>query len=109
MQIDLKVARREFSKWPIEDDAIFARLRIWAAGKSDLVPDDQFGSMLADVSDEAFWDRSHEWDLLHTLLVRWDGLSDDTRVEVEKRLLKGRSRRGQETEEDFRNGVLCQY
>ena len=102
MQIDLKAARREFSKWPIEDDAIFARLRIWVAGKSDLVPDDQFGSMLADVSDEAFWDRSHEWDLLHTLSARWNGLSADNRVEVEKRLLKGRSRRGQETEEDFR-------
>ena len=102
MQIDLKAARREFSKWPIEDDAIFARLRIWVAGKSNLVPDDQFGSMLADVSDEAFWDRSHEWDLLHTLSARWNGLSADNRVEVEKRLLKGRSRRGQEAEEDFR-------
>ena len=102
IHIDLKAARREFSKWPIEDDAIFTRLRIWAAGKPELVSDDQFGSMLADVSDEAFWDRSHEWDLLHTLLARWDGLSDDTRTKIEKRLLKGRSRRDQETEEDFR-------
>ena len=102
MQIDLKAARRAFSKWPIEDDAIFARLRIWAAGKPALVSDDQFGSMLADVSDDAFWDRSHEWDLLHTLSARWNGLSSDTRVEIEERLLKGRSRRGQETEEDFR-------
>ena len=56
MEIDLEEARREFSKWLIEDDAIFARLRIWAAGKPDLVSDDQFGSMLADVSDDAFWD-----------------------------------------------------
>ncbi|MDE2743544.1 MAG: hypothetical protein OXI58_18275 [Gemmatimonadota bacterium] len=102
MQLDLKAARREFSKWLIEDDPIFTRLRIWAAGKSDLVSDDQFGPMLADVSDDAFWDRSHEWDLLHTLLARWNGLSADTRTEIEKRLLKGRSRRGQETEEDFR-------
>ncbi len=101
IQIDLKAARREFSKWPVEDDTIFARLRIWAAGKSDLVSDDQFGSMLADVSDDAFWDRSHEWDLMHTLLVRWDGLSDDTRAEIEKRLLKGRSRRKKEEEDDF--------
>ena len=102
MQIDLKVARREFSKWLIEDDPIFTRLRIWAAGKPNLVSDDQFGPMLADVSDDAFWDGSHAWDLLHTLLTRWDGLSDATRVEIEERLLKGRSRRDQETEEDFR-------
>ena len=102
MEIDLEEARQEFSKWLIEDDAIFTRLRIWAAGKPDLVSDDQFGSVLVDVSDDAFWDRSHEWDLLHTLLARWDGLSDDIRVEIEKRLLKGRSRWDQETEEDFR-------
>ena len=102
MQIDLKAAIREFSKWPIEDDAIFTRLRIWAAGKPDLVSDEQFGPTLAEVSDEAFWDRSHEWDLLHTLLVRWDGLSDDTCVEIEKRILKGRARRRDEEEEKFK-------
>lgn len=102
IQIDLKAARREFSKWPIEDDAIFARLRIWAAGKSDLVSDDQFGSVLADVSDKAFWDRSHQWDLLHTLRVRWDGLSTDTRVAIEERILKGRVRRKDEDEEKFK-------
>lgn len=102
IQIDLKAARREFSKWPIEDDAIFTRLRIWAAGKPDLVSDDQFGSMLADMSDEAFWDDSHEWDLLHTLSARWTGLSDDACVEIEKRILKGRVRRKEEDEEEFK-------
>ena len=99
IRIDIEAARHEFSKWLSEDDAIFARLRIWAAGKPDLVSDDQFGSMLVDMSDDIFWDRSHEWDLLHTLLARWDRLSADTRVAIEKRLLKGRSRRKQE--EDF--------
>ena len=97
IQIDLKVARREFSKWSVEDDTIFARLRMWAAGNPDLVSDDQFGPVLADVSDKAFWDRSHEWDLLHTLSARWNGLSKDTCVEIEKRLLKEK-----EKEEDFK-------
>ena len=109
MEIDLEEARHEFSKWPIEDDTIFTRLRIWAVGKFDLVPDDEFGSVLTDMSDEAFWDDSHEWDLLHTLLARWDGLRDDTCVEIEKRILKGRVRRKDEDEENSRNGVLCQY
>ena len=102
MEIDLEEARQEFSKWLIEDGAIFTRLRIWAAGKPDLVSDDQFGSVLVDVSDDAFWYRSHEWDLLHTLLARWDGLSDDTCVEIEKRILKGRVRRKEEDEEKFK-------
>ena len=102
MQINLKAARREFSKWSVEDDTMFTRLRIWAAGKPDLVSDDQFGSVLTDVSDEAFWDKSHEWDLLHTLSARWNGLSKDTCVEIEKRILKGCSR-GQEEKEEARS------
>ena len=65
-----------------------------------MVPDDQFGLILADMSDGAFWDDSHEWNLLHTLSARWNGLSDDTRVKIETRLLQGRSRRQQEKEED---------
>ena len=102
IKIDLKAARREFEKWPIEDDTIFARLRIWAAGRPGLVTNEQFGSVLADVSDKAFWDESHEWDLLHTLSARWNGLSADTRAEIENRLLKGYSRRKDEDEEDFK-------
>ena len=102
IQIDLNAARHEFSKWPIEDEAIFTRLRIWAAGKPELVPDDEFGLMLADVSDDAFWDQYHQRDLLHTLLVRWNGLSADTRIEIENRLLNGCSRWKQEQEEDFK-------
>ena len=107
IQIDLKAAKREFSKWPIEDDAIFTRLRIWAAGKPDLVSDEQFGPTLAEVSGEAFWDYHHEWDLLHTLSARWNGLSADTRVEIENRLLKGRARWKEKKEEDFKK--RCAY
>ena len=109
IQIDLKAARHEFSEWLIGDDAIFTRLRIWAAGKPDLVSDEQFGPTLADVSDEAFWDQHHEWDLLHTLSARWNGLSAYTRVEIEKRILKGSVCRKDEDEEKFKKGVLCQY
>ena len=102
IQIDLKAARREFSKWPIEDDTIFARLRIWAAGKSEFISDDQFGPILVQIRDKAFWNPSHQWDLLHTLVARWEGLSANTRAEIEKRLLKGPSKRDQEKEEDFK-------
>ncbi len=102
IQIDLNAARHEFSKWPIEDDTIFARLRIWAAGKSEFISDDQFGPTLVQISDKAFWNPSHQWDLLHTLVARWEGLSANTRAEIEKRLLKGPSKRDQEKEEDFK-------
>ena len=74
--------------------------------------DDQFGPMLADMSDEAFWDDSHQWDLLHTLSARWNGLSDEISVEIETRLLKGCAnvRAGNKKKKRIsRNNVRCQY
>ena len=46
-------------------------------------------------------------DLLHTLSARWNGLSADTRVEIEIRLLRGRPRWQEKKEEDFKR--RCVY
>lgn len=102
IQIDLETAKRELSKWMIDDSTIFARLRIWAASKPVLVPDDQLGVAIAKVSDEAFWGRHHERDLLLTLSSRWNTLSVDTRIEIENRLIDGPPRREQEDNEHFK-------
>lgn len=101
IQVDPAMAKREFSMWVIDNENIFARLRIWAASKPELVPNDQFGTVLADVSDEAFWDNHHARDLLVTLSSRWKALSADTRIEIENRVLAGPSRWEQEDNEHF--------
>ncbi len=101
IQIDLKMAQHEFSRWSTDDDTIFARLRIWAAGKPELIPSDQFGAILANVSDEAFWDGFHARDLLVTLSSRWNALSPHICSEIENRLLRGPSRRDDEHSVSF--------
>lgn len=101
IQIDLEMAKREFSKWLTDDITIFAKLRIWAASKPDLVPNDQFGTVITNVRDEAFWDDSHARDLLLTLSTRWKALRADTRIEIETRLLNGTSRWEKEDDESF--------
>lgn len=101
VRINLETARREFSTWSTDDSSIFARLRIWAASEPQLVPESRFGIVLAEVSKEAFWDGDHARDLLLTLSSRWNALSDETRVEIEHRLLDGPSRSEGETDADF--------
>ena len=99
--VDIEFARREFSCWPLSEDAIFARLRIWAAHNPRLVPNESFSALVSDLSDRAFWDVGHQRDLLLTLVSRWGTLDAETRRSVEARLLSGRPRREGEDDADF--------
>ena len=98
---DIEAARHELSGWPMDDDAVFARLRIWAASNSDLVPRDSFRQVLSSLSDCAFWDVNHQPDLLRTMASRWMGLPDEVRHHLEIRLLNGRTRRENEDDAEF--------
>ena len=97
----IETARNEFSRWPVEDDTIFARLRIWAAADPDLVSDDSFDAVLSSLSDSAFWDVGHQRDLLHTIRSRWTALSAAARRQIQMRLLSGRPRRDGEEDAEF--------
>ena len=55
LEQDRAVALREFWIWPQNDDPIFARLRIWAAGLPDLLDPASAGRVLAEASDRVFW------------------------------------------------------
>ena len=98
--VELDVAKREFSKWAT-DDAIFGRLRIWAGRKSDLVPDAVFGTMMLELSDSVFWGAAHQRELLLTIRARWDSLAGDSRTQIEKRMLGGRQQQKEETNGEF--------
>lgn len=101
-EVDMEAGRREFSRWPVNDDAIFARLRIWAASNADLVPNESCGLLFSDLSDYAFWDIGHQPDLLLTMASRWTGLRADVRQTIQARLLNGRPRRENEEGGEFR-------
>lgn len=86
---DSKAARAEVLKWPNEDPTIFARLKIWTLTQSALVGSQQFGAVLEELPDEAFWDSHHSRDLLLALAARWKELDADTRRRIEQRILDG--------------------
>lgn len=90
VMINEEAARQEFLSWPVGDDRIFARLRIWAAGKPEVVLDTDFTHVIASLNDTAFWNPVHRRDLLLVLASRWQKLSVEARNFVEQRLLQGR-------------------
>ena len=87
-KIDLSSAKFEFLSWPRNDDIAFAHLRIWAAGKEEIVADDEFGKFISSLSDETIGNCQHEDDLLSILAKRWVKLDSSTRSMIEKRLLE---------------------
>jgi hypothetical protein len=101
MQFDIAAAAREMAAWPTDDDSVFSRLRIWTCGKSELVSPQKFGDVYAALSDTAFWSSNHQRDLLVTLAMRWNDLSDSTRRTVERRLLDGPTRWHDEDEQGY--------
>ena len=95
-KVDPSVAKFEFLSWPQDDEMAFAHLRIWAAGKNEIVANDEFGQFILSLPDEIFWNRQHQLDLLMVLKKRWDNLNSSTRAMIEKRLLKNSSRLSRE-------------
>lgn len=89
VELDVAKAKSEFSSWPNDDDTVFSRLRLWAAGKPLLATPVQFCYVIIGLSDTAFWSHDHQRDLLLVLAERWDDLPDALRKQIEARLLEG--------------------
>jgi hypothetical protein len=102
MELDIDTARREYDAWQIDDDSAFCRLRIWAAGKPELKTAHACAQVVLGISDDAFWRRDHQRDLLHTLANRWEEFSIRDRKSIEKGLLKGQNKWEGMNEDDFR-------
>jgi hypothetical protein len=83
------VALSEFGRWQPSAYPVFSMLAIWACGDSSLVPSPSLGTVFKALSDDAFWDASHARDLLTTLKSRWNGLDNDIKDQIEKRILDG--------------------
>ena len=70
IQFDIASAKQEFEAWPKNDETIFSRLRIWACGTRELVSTQDFGLVMVELSDGAFWDSYHQRDLLLVVVKR---------------------------------------
>ncbi|HRJ21896.1 MAG TPA: hypothetical protein PLF84_22835, partial [Bryobacteraceae bacterium] len=93
-------AYKERAFWP-EDDHVFARLRMWAAGRRDLTTPAEAGRLLTGLSSRAFWDGHHQRDLLVAIAARWADFPARTRSALAGKLLKGPPRWPRENRAEF--------
>lgn len=101
VQTNKPAAKREFLSWTTEDDTIFARLRIWASKEKSIVSNDEFGQFISSLSNTAFWDWSHQRDLLLVIAGRWKQLNVESRKLIEQKLLIGPKQWPHEKNVDF--------
>jgi hypothetical protein len=89
VQHDSGAAKQELAAWRAQDDPVFMRLRIWAAGLDNFLDDASAGEILATCGDMLFWGPRDQRDLLSSLQSRWKNLPSDSRQMIESRLLNG--------------------
>ena len=102
IKLNPRSARQEFDTWLKDDDTIFARLRIWAAGQGGLLSATEFRNVIAGLGDDAFWSARHQRDLLFVLAARWIESEEESRKELERRVLAGPPRWDGEEEDSFK-------
>lgn len=100
-QINKIAARHEFLSWPMDDDTIFTRLRIWASSKSDIISKSDFTKFIKSLNNDIFWNNYSQRDLLITIKKRWETLSPLSRNKIEKKILKGPEQESWEEQENF--------
>lgn len=84
---DIDAAKREVDQWSQLQHQVFIRLRIWAAGRSDLTTPEQACQTVLELDDETFWSSRQERDLLFSLRDRWLEFPDALASQIEARLL----------------------
>lgn len=100
--LDRAAALKEFAAWRSDDEAIFARLRIWTVGVTGLLDAKQAGQILTAASDRVFWGSRDQRDLLLVLVKRWNELSPADRKVLELRLRRGLPRKRHDNPDLYR-------
>ena len=98
---DSASARSEFLRWR-SDDAVFQRLRAWAAGFPDIARPAVFADEILSLAAETFWDAHATRDVLLSLKRRWNELDAKDREKIESRIRNGPKRYRSEEEAHFR-------
>lgn len=89
LKFDPRKAKAEFGAWPFQKDKVFTRLRVWAAGKPGFLTIKEFSAVIAELSDEDFWEPRGRRDLNFSLSKRWSELGNDERLDIENRIVAG--------------------
>lgn len=87
IKIDKEAARQEYKAWRV--DPIFTRLRIWACGQDGFTSEIEFMEEILSLSSDDFWSFKGERDLLLCLRNNWGRISKESRILLEKKIMKG--------------------
>lgn len=98
---DTRAARQEYLAWPIDDDTVFARLRIWTCGDHRVLLGTEAGQAICGLNDCVFWHSRHQRDLLLVLAKRWSDFPTAAKTQLGTRLLNGPSRWDGEEEAEY--------
>lgn len=101
VETDLKAAKQEYLAWPIDDETVFARLRIWICGDQRVLLVAEAGDLICGLNDRVFWDSRCQRDLLLVLEKRWSDFSATAKAQLGRRLLDGPSRWDGEEEIEY--------
>lgn len=82
-------ARQEYMAWRVDDDEVFARLRIWVCGNPRILSGLEAGQLICGLNDRVFWNSYHQRDLLLVVAKRWADFPPPAKAQLERRLLDG--------------------
>ena len=86
---DPKAARQEYLSWRLDEETLFARLRIWACAEPRIVSAAEAARLISRLNDRIFWDSDHQRDLLLVLAKRWSNFSPAVQRQHGRKLLDG--------------------
>ncbi len=101
IDLDSTGAKQECAAWWMDDDTVFARLRIWVLRDHRIVSGSEAGHLICGLSEDPFWDDYHQRDLLLLLQERWSDFSATAKQQIEGRLLQGRPRWPNEEQDHY--------
>lgn len=102
VKIDPEAAALEVNQWPLDDRYFFGKLSIYAAMFPEVLSGSQAATLLSELDDDIFWEARCQRELLFTLRARWACFTNKQRREIEKRIIDGPSRWGNEKTSDFK-------
>lgn len=99
---DPVAAKTEMSRWPQDDRYFFGKLHIYAGMFPELTSAKEAEHLLLGLTEEIFWMRENQRELLFTLRARWPDLAEPQKRRIEKRLVAGPAIWDDEEPADFK-------
>lgn len=87
--------------WPENDGYFFRKLKLYALSKASLFTAHQVASRLLALDQAIFWDTDVSRELMFLIVDRWPTFTDDDRVGLAERLLRGPDKASYWSDEEY--------